>query len=161
MEDFDEPKPLKVHARTCDQGERYSAALTCQPCEVGTRLYDVQDEPGECAECLEMENCYGSNSTAPKAQYWRSSPTSTNYIECYNPDACLGGDEESPLGECATGYDGILCANCIGRYRRSGQFVCAECEEDPATNIIISAGYLLAALLAIVFLVKSTMKGSD
>ena len=159
--DFDEPMPLKVHARSCNEGENYGLALTCLPCEVGYKLYDEQYEPGECNECLEMENCYGSNSTSPKAQYWRSSPTSINYIPCPNPDACLGGDDNSPLGKCAEGYDGVLCANCIGRYRRQGQFVCSECNDSPALNVVISCGFLIAAIAAIVVLVKTTMRGSN
>ena len=108
-----------------------------------------------------METCYGANYTAPKAEYWRSSPTSTNYILCPNPEACLAGSEEEPLGICAEGYDGILCANCVGRYRRSGAFVCSECEGSPIMNIIVSCGYLIAALFAVIILVRSTMKGSS
>ena len=83
-----------THARTCEQGENYGEALTCLPCEVGSRLYDVQTVPGTCEECLKEETCFGANSTAPMPGYWRSSPSSTNYIKCFNEDACLGGDEE-------------------------------------------------------------------
>lgn len=122
VESFDYPFAHVLHARTCEQGENYGEALTCLPCEPGFRLYDAQLTPGLCEECLEAENCFGSNHTSPKPTYWRSSPTSSNYLKCFNPDACLGGEEESPLGDCKEGYGGILCANCVGRFRRQGAF---------------------------------------
>ena len=124
MDDFLEPKPINIHARNCSEGESYGEALTCLPCEVGSRLYSPQNEAGSCEPCLEIETCFGSNKTAPAPGYWRSYPTSENYIECLNPDACLGGNENAPLGTCAAGYDGIICGNCVGRYRRTGAFVC-------------------------------------
>ena len=100
IDDFLEPKPLHIQARNCSEGESYGEALTCLPCLPGFVLYKNQEEPGFCEPCLETEKCYGSNSTAPAPGYWRSFKTSQNYIECLNPDACLGGDEYSPLGEC-------------------------------------------------------------
>ena len=149
-----------MSARGCEEGESYGEALTCLPCEAGFRLYNEQEKPGSCEPCLETESCYGSNSTAPVEKYWRSSPTSINYIECYNPDACLAGDEDAPLGKCAEGYDGILCANCVGRYRRNGAFVCSECSE-PGLNIFISGLYIFAAFFAVIMLVRSSMRGSN
>ena len=149
-----------MSARGCEKGESYGTALWCLPCEAGFRLYNEQDEPGLCEPCLEIESCYGSNSTAPIDSYWRSTPTSINYIECYNPDACLAGDEEAPLGKCADGYDGILCANCVGRYRRNGSFTCTECA-NPTENIVVSSLYMITLIAAVVILVRFTMKGSN
>lgn len=65
------------------------------------------------------------------------------------------------MGKCAEGYGGILCANCIGRHRRTSQFNCAECEGTPTISLVISFGYLIAAVLAVIILVRSTMKGSS
>ena len=158
--EFLAPLPFEIHSRTCGEGESYGEALTCLPCEAGFYLYNVQDEPGTCEPCLETETCYGSNSTAPLPTYWRSDPTSINYIKCFNPDSCLGGDETAPLGRCAEGYDGIMCANCIDRFRRSDAFVCTECS-SPSANVAISCLFILIMLIAIVVLVRTTMKGSN
>ena len=35
--------------------------------------------------------------------YWRATETSTNVLECYNKDACLGGVK---IGSCSQGYEG-------------------------------------------------------
>ena len=67
---------------------------------------------------------------------------------------------DNPLGICAEGYQGVLCADCKGRYRRSGAFNCVECS-DPALNIFFSACYFLALIAAIVLLVKVSMRGSE
>lgn len=145
-------------ARSCEEGESYGTALTCLPCEPGFRLYEKQLEPKSCDICLEIENCYGSNFTSPKPTYWRSSPTSENYIKCFNPEACLGGDENHPLGTCKEGYDGILCANCIRRFRRSGAFVCDECPSS-GMNIFISILYIFTLVTAVITLVRMSMRG--
>ena len=83
-----------------------------------------------------------------------------NYIECFNPDACLPGTEEAPLGICAEGYDGILCANCIGRFRRTSAFTCEECG-DPGLNIFISCILFLLVIFVVGVLVKISMRGSS
>jgi len=160
IEDLIDPPAFKIQARPCEEGESYGSTLTCLPCETSYKLYKVQDEPGVCEPCLANEECFGSNTTAPRAKYWRTSPISENYIKCLNPSACLGGDRENPLGNCAEGYGGFLCADCSGRYRRNGAFVCSECS-DPELNIFVSALYFLALISAIITLVKMTMRGSQ
>ena len=57
---------------------------------------------------------------------------------------------------CDDGYDGILCANCIGRYKRNGAFNCEECP-DPGLNVIISAIYFVTLVASVVILVRITM----
>lgn len=154
------PPPVEISARSCIDGEAYGALLECKKCEPGYKLYTSQDEPGSCEPCQIEEQCYGSNSTAPKAEYWRTSATSTNYIKCFNPSACLAGNEANPMGICDEGYSGNLCADCIGRYRRSGAFNCVECS-DPEINIFVSSLYFLTLIVAIFMLVKVSMKGSE
>jgi len=101
IETLQSPAPFKVIARPCNKGESYGLALTCLPCEPGYKLYEVQTRPGECQPCLVTEQCYGANRTSPRPEYWRSSPESQNYLRCFNPEACLGGTIEDPLGRCA------------------------------------------------------------
>ena len=61
---------------------------------------------------------------------------------------------------CKEGYGGILCANCVGRYRRSEKFVCTECA-SPKLNIFISALYFISLCAAVIMLVMTTMRGSS
>ena len=133
--------------------------LTCLPCEPGFKSYQKLDSPNDCQECLEQEQCFGTNMTAPKSEYWRSSPTSDNYMKCFNPGACLKGSRDFPLGECLTGYSGFMCATCKGRYRRSISFHCEECP-DPTDNLLLSFLYLIVLISAIVLLVKVTIQGT-
>ena len=75
-------------------------------------------------------------------------------------DSCLGGDLEHPLGECAEGYGGILCADCINGFKRSGNF---ECEECPAlwANIAVTVILFVVSMTGIAILVKSVIQGAD
>ena len=113
LPNFEKPANHIITARSCIDGENYGESLTCLPCEAGFRLYAAQKNPGTCEVCLPTEQCYGANMTSPQPFYWRSSPTSTNYIKCFNPEACLGGTKDAPLGICKEGYSGIMCANCV------------------------------------------------
>ena len=81
-------------------------------------------------------------------------------MKCFNLEACLVGNEDEPLGICKDGYGGILCADCIDRFYRSGPFECKECDESPLLNIFFSCCYLIAFLVAVVLLVRCTMNGS-
>ena len=154
------PPPFAVEARNCTEGESYGEFLTCLPCEKGFKLYKSQDKPGVCEPCQVEETCYGANTTAPVAEYWRTSPTSTNYLKCFNPSACLGGNSTEPIGFCAEGYGGVMCADCIGRFKRNGAFKCVECSEAQQ-NIMVSAMYFIGLIVAIIILVKFSMRGSN
>ena len=83
--------------------------------------------------------------------------TSKNFIECFNTEACLGGDENATVGRCLDGYGGILCADCQGRHYRSGAFVCKECP-SLYLNIVISIITSFGLVGAIVVLVNSMMQ---
>ena len=160
IEELTSPPPIEIKARACLEGEAYGATLTCTQCERGTKLYKAQDEPGSCLPCLDNEECFGTNMTAPKASFWRSSPTSENYLECFNRDACLEATKEFPLGKCEEGYGGFMCTNCVGRYRRGSAFECTECF-NPVMNIFISFVYLLMLIAAVIILVRVTIKTSN
>ena len=160
VEELETEIPFNIFARQCDEGESYGSALTCLPCNAGSKLYKPQDEPGSCEPCLETETCYGSNSTAPLPEYWRSSAVSENYIKCFNPDACLGGNDTTPMGTCAEGYDGVLCANCVGRYSRGDSFECNECS-SPEVNIFFSCIKFIFCMAYIIILVRITVSGTS
>ena len=151
---------ITIRARNCVEGESYDTELTCTPCKAGFRRYTALQAPGDCEPCLEHEICHGSTITYPMPKYWRSSDTTTDFIECFNPDACLGGDELSPHGICEHGYQGVLCASCIENYYASDNFECFECPSSVGT-ILIFFFLCLALVCVIVMFIKINMKMAD
>ena len=100
------------------------------------------------------------NITAPKPEYWRSSPTLETFTYCSRrPESCLGGNETEPLGVCEEGYQGILCGDCIDGYYRSG-VDCNQCPEF-VWNMIIFVSLMIGLVLIIMFLVRSTLGGIE
>lgn len=79
-------------------------------------------------------------------------------MTCFLGAACQGRQTvgDSPLGNCADGYRGMFCAQCIQGYTRSSTFKCAKCPEQ-WKNILLLVGVFLIALILIVLLVKSTL----
>ena len=50
------------------------------------------------------------------------------FVKCFNEDACLEGDKEKPLTNCAEGYRGVMCSSCEDDFWNDlGGFVCYEC----------------------------------
>ena len=113
---------MTLDVRACIEGESYGKSLSCLPCSPGNYLYDAQVFPGECEVCDVNANCHGKNITSPNYGYWRANATSTNFILCFNEEACLEGDETTPMANCSEGYRGIMCADCDDRYFRNGAF---------------------------------------
>lgn len=148
---------ITLDVRACIEGEHYAKSLSCLPCKVKQFFYNAQIEPGSCNECNDNAVCYGMNITTPRPKYWRANSTSENYIECFNPKACLGGDELSPIGICEEGYGGILCADCLGRYYRAGAFKCKQCP-SLLVNIFWSVLTSIGMIGTIAVLVNSMMQ---
>jgi hypothetical protein len=65
----------------------------------------------------------------------------------------------SLTGECYTGYQGILCADCVDGFSRSSGFKCSLCPEEKS-NIARLFFIMLALALAIVLMVRSTLQGA-
>lgn len=79
----------------------------------------------ECEDCPDGAICYGGDEVYPEKDYWRSSRTSSNFIECPVEDAWLGGNSNtSYTGECDedAGYSGRLCTVCLDDYTRISKF---------------------------------------
>ena len=53
-----------------------------------------------------------------------------------------------------------MCADCVGRFKRNGAFKCVECSEAQQ-NIMVSALYFIGLIVAIIILVKFSMRGSN
>jgi hypothetical protein len=88
-------------------GEQFTTTGQCVECASGT-LYSLvaMTSPGECQSCPTSALCYGGSDVGPAAGYWRSSNTSSDFIACYYPPACLGIEppDYNPQGTCAPGY---------------------------------------------------------
>jgi len=62
--------------------------------------------PGDCTPCpVDRADCEGGPNIGPLPGYWRSANTSSNFIRCPNPSACLGwvAPDWNPLGACSEG----------------------------------------------------------
>ena len=65
----------------------------------------------------------------------------------------------NPQGSCLAGYEGILCAECSPGYSSTGSYQCSPC---PAyiTNIVRITGILIGAIIIVVLMIRSTLKGA-
>ena len=156
---LDNPPVFTVEARECIEGEQYTEDLSCLPCPPAFFLYDAPTKPGPCNDCHPNAHCYGMNNTAPKSGFWRSAPKLEIYTPCTRPESCLGGNITDPIGQCATGYQGILCADCAPGFSRAGQ----ECSECPQLvwNVIIFLVLMIVLILVIAVMVRSTLGGVE
>lgn len=141
-------------------GEELTSDYKCRTCAAGTYLYYPPQTETPCKECPANAVCFGRYFVAPNPSYWRSSNVSENFILCENVDACLGGDEKYPMGECAKGYKGIICGDCDDNYSKTKQFECAGCP-DRVRNIFQVIAISIAAIGYVVFLVRSTLNSAD
>lgn len=64
-----------------------------------------------------------------------------------------------PEGSCADGYHGALCASCLPGYARQDKYGCNNCP-NPLLNLLRILGVLIASVIVIGFLVRSTMQGA-
>jgi hypothetical protein len=65
----------------------------------------------------------------------------------------------NPNGSYATGYYGILCSSCIPDYSNTSTFFCSLCSNETA-NILRLSGILVAAVILVVFVIMSALKGA-
>ena len=64
-----------------------------------------------CEECLENADCpEGSPDTFPAAGFVRMNASDFLFVKCFNENACLVGNDNAPLANCAEGYEGVMCA---------------------------------------------------
>eukprot|EP00347_Sterkiella_histriomuscorum_P016469 403353061 len=155
-----------VKLRECIVGEYFTQVGKCIYCEanVGFSLIKMTS-PGDCEECpVERAYCEGGANLGPRPGYWRRTNSSSNFIKCMNPSACLGWfpldlTTYQPLGQCADGYQGILCAQCKAGYSSTGNFQCGKCP-GMAQNIIIMMLIIIGVGLMFVMMVRSTLAGA-
>jgi hypothetical protein len=64
------------------------------------------------------------------------------------------------MGACATGYTGVLCAECDSGYSLTGTAECGACPEQSA-NIAKLTFMMLAVIGVFAFMVRSTLLGAS
>jgi hypothetical protein len=154
---------IELGLRSCQTGEYFTTAGKCTSCAgIGFTL-EPQDEPGQCEACpTEYAICFHGIYVGPKKGYWRRSADTENFLQCLNEDACLPispSNDYSATGECAEGYQGVLCADCQVGYSRTGTYVCSVCP-DPIWNVIRIIAIMGFTVGLIVFMIRSTLAGA-
>lgn len=83
--------------------------ILCKGCDTQCEDCYTPVEVPQCTEEIEHTRSPGGNTTLEMLVidrgYWRVANTSRKVLECYNPDACLGGITGTP-GYCQKGYEG-------------------------------------------------------
>ncbi|TNV88056.1 hypothetical protein FGO68_gene6920 [Halteria grandinella] len=155
--------PITLQVRGCIKGEEMLSNGKCRQCAPGSYMIKAPTSAASCLTCqTEKSVCQGGSQIYPLSGYWRSTVDSDNIMECLNPGACLGG--QFPLlnltGQCAHGYQGILCASCNKGYTLKQQS--RECKKCPTIviNSLILAAFAVLALVIIIVLVWSNLKSS-
>lgn len=130
-------------------GEEQTLQGTCHKCEPGFYLIDPPTSAQSCKQCDYNAICYGENILAPRPGYYRSSPTSDQILECYNPESCIGGNQTNVQGLCAPGYTGFMCGGCELNRVKFNWETCTECPSYNTTLIWVS---MRVALITVVIL---------
>eukprot|EP01016_Furgasonia_blochmanni_P051412 TRINITY_DN808_c0_g6_i1.p1 TRINITY_DN808_c0_g6~~TRINITY_DN808_c0_g6_i1.p1 ORF type:complete len:339 (-),score=-2.08 TRINITY_DN808_c0_g6_i1:4-1020(-) len=145
--------------RTCTHGQIFSHLLQqCVDCS--TQTYAFENKTTQCLPCPNQASCAGGASIVVNPGYWRFSPYSDQIYPCPHSGACKGG----LIGECETGYKGILCSRCTSvdgvRYSSSGDGRCTRCANTLVSVIVITAiGCVLFVLLWL--MVKATFQSAQ
>ncbi|KAG5501519.1 hypothetical protein JKF63_03348 [Porcisia hertigi] len=120
------------------QSRLWSKAIEMLPCEPGRRsvLHTVEAEmetPGKgstvaqrisCDRCPPHGVCNGSSIVTAEDGYWRLDAAATNFISCSSVYGAAEACERD--GQCADGYEGLLCGACARGYHKFGR-TCRKC----------------------------------
>lgn len=118
--------------------------------------------PGSCVPCpSDKAACDGGSMIGPLPGFWRPSNSSSGFLTCPNPQACLGWVEPdfNPMGSCLEGYSGVLCAECDSGYSLTGLAKCSQCP-DFTSNVVKLTGMVIAVIAVFAFMVRSTLLGA-
>jgi predicted outer membrane repeat protein len=154
---------FSISLRECILGETFTDSGAWEECEEDLYYYlSTMSTPGSWKEWQTSKMYWkGGSDVGPKPGYWRSSNTSDNFISCLYSSACLGYvyPDYNNLGEWFTGYDGVLCSEWEIGYSRTGTYEWSKWP-DPVWNIIQIILILMAVILGIAIMVRSTLAGA-
>ena len=153
-----------LNFRNCTIGEIVNNKQ-CYMCPTGFYNLDLQNNSYDaCIPCdSNIQICEGGDKLAPRSGYWRLNKTATLFIQCPNPNACMGTDNFSLntnlslTGTCANGYKNNLCDTCeFGGAKFGGESDCIDCSIN-ATYYLKLIGVIFGQGLIIFVTVKSTL----
>eukprot|EP00347_Sterkiella_histriomuscorum_P022190 403331357 len=144
---------------TCISGE-VSNQNKCQICDQG--LYSLFPSSQVCYDCPKNAECNGGFNMSLNKGYWRSQFYSSKVIQCFNENACKGGQLNDPelilsgqvesYDQCSQGYTGNLCSICKNengtQYSRFNNYECFQCPSKLANSLKI-IGIFFAVLIGL------------
>ncbi|TNV88103.1 hypothetical protein FGO68_gene7380 [Halteria grandinella] len=151
---------ISISVEPCKLGEELIQNGRCKACGEGYYLLISPTEPTQCLKCQELvSQCPGGSELYPLAGYWRSSNSTDEFLQCINTAACLSKDDRynNSQGQCASEYQGILCANCKQGFSKT--YASNECLKCPSqiNNILLIVGTLILLILIVIILVRSNL----
>jgi len=119
----------------CDTGyfyyrvdvDKYSNPTECVQCPANGVCVKLDKNGEECFQSCgsQYERGVPDSLVAPKSGYWVDQFSERlDFIKCPNENAC-----EGKRGQCAKGYEGLLCTVCEDGYGRSGRSECPKCKD--------------------------------
>ena len=147
---------ISVSLRDCIAGETLISNNTCQTCPAG---YYNLIAYSMCTACPTGAICYGGDQIFAASGYWRINNQTDVFFPCPNSGACLGEELAGTSKICEAGYTGKLCQACEVGYSRSGDNTCSACMNE-TNNVLILSGIMALAILVIVVLTSSNVKGA-
>ena len=141
--------------RYCTYGELIGAT-SCTLCPSSKYLIGPDTS---CKACPSGGSCIGGDMIIPLPGYWRSTNLSEIVYSCSVSAACLGGNSTDINGQCASGYQGLICQACDSGYTLATNGKCSMCPNQ-ATNIVILLLLTTVITAVAVILVKATIKSA-
>ena len=143
---------INVELRNCTRGEQIQKNA-CIDCERGKYALTASEN---CLNCPAGATCSGGSAIIVNDGHWRSSLESDVIYICDVLEACIKGTEINELGNCSTGYFGVLCKSCKIGFSKTANSVCTKCPSE--TNNVIIMFFLCISLALLCFtLVKTTL----
>ncbi|CDW75587.1 UNKNOWN [Stylonychia lemnae] len=144
-----------LELRDCNIGEQFTEEGQCIKCPDQQSFSLVKmTSPGECESCpSDKALCYGGSNVGPRPGFWRTTNSSSLFIQCLYEPSCLGmvEPENNPIGSCQIGYQGVLCADCAAEFSRTGDFECSKCPQR-TINIVRLTFIVLAFIVGVVII---------
>ena len=108
-------------------------------------------DAGECIAVFEgmSDSTYGMTVMNMELEpgFWRATKSSKEVLPCLNEDHCKGGAEPSEL--CSEGYEGPMCAVCMGDYAATGSgadMQCKECTGSATATVAAGASVFIVVV---------------
>ena len=125
--------------------------LTCVTCAdgYGEGYFSEKSRSASCERCPNGATCPRGQDIILDEGRWRTSDASLNVLACPKADGCKGGNASEPLGLCADGYEGVLCAVCTHDHYSWGN-TCKRCSDDVHGMVVLTVFGMIAILAGVV-----------